>query len=56
MWFLAIHAPVPLVILTRKFFGLGLTWRLAPFLFGSYILGQWLGKKIKEVYERTPRN
>ena len=47
-WFVAIHAPVPLVIAIRKFHKLELSWELAPYLLGSYFLGQWLGRKIKE--------
>lgn len=46
LWFLAIHAPVPLVILIRKFHQLQLSWTLAPFLLGSFFLGQFVGKKI----------
>lgn len=45
-WFFAIHLPVPAVILIRKFHELDLTWSLVPFLFGSFFLGQFLGKKI----------
>ncbi len=45
-WFVAIHAPVPLVIIIRKFHDLKLTWGLAPFLLGSFFLGQFLGRKI----------
>lgn len=45
-WFVAIHAPVPLVIVIRKLNDLHLTWELAPFLLGSYFLGQFLGRKI----------
>jgi hypothetical protein len=45
-WFIAIHAPVPLVILIREFHKLELTWSLAPFLLGSYFIGQFLGKKL----------
>lgn len=45
-WFVAIHAPVPLVILIRDFHKLELTWNLAPFLLGSYFIGQFLGKKL----------
>jgi hypothetical protein len=44
-WFLAIHAPVPLVILIRQFHGLELSWSLAPFLLGSFFIGQFLGRK-----------
>lgn len=45
-WFIAIHAPVPLVILIRKFHDLELSWSLAPFLLGSFFIGQFLGKKL----------
>ncbi|WP_372931711.1 hypothetical protein [Mariniphaga sediminis] len=45
-WFVAIHAPVPLIILIRQFHHLELTWSLAPFLLGSFFIGQFLGKKI----------
>ena len=45
-WFLAIHLPVPMVIIIRKFHDLELTWILAPFLLGSFFLGQFAGRKI----------
>ena len=45
MWFLYIHLPVPLVIYIRFLNGIDLTWTLAPFLFGSYFLGQFIGRK-----------
>jgi len=45
-WFVAIHVPVPLIILIRKFHDLQLTWSLAPFLIGSFFLGQFAGRKI----------
>jgi len=50
-WFFFIHLPVPLIILIRKLNGLSLTWGLAPFLIGSFFLGQFVGRKI---YERIP--
>ncbi len=42
-WFLAVHAPVPLVILLRVFSGLG--WQLSsfPVLVGAFFTGQFLG-------------
>ncbi|SHF79237.1 hypothetical protein SAMN05444274_10957 [Mariniphaga anaerophila] len=49
-WFIAIHAPVPLVILIRQFHSLELTWSLAPFLLGSFFMGQFLGRKIWSVW------
>lgn len=48
-WFVAIHAPVPLVIIIRKFHDLELTWTLAPFLLGSFFIGQFLGRKTYEL-------
>lgn len=51
LWLVAIHAPVPLVIIVRKFHDLNLTWGLAPFLLGSYFIGQLLGRKI---YQAKP--
>ena len=46
MWFLMIHLPVPLVVVVRRFEHLHLTWGLAPFLIGSFFLGQFAGRKI----------
>lgn len=48
MWFLFIHLPVPFVIYLRHLNGIELTWTLAPFLFSSYFLGQFIGKKWRE--------
>ncbi|WP_167611259.1 hypothetical protein [Maribellus sediminis] len=49
-WFVFIHAPVPLIILIRKFHDLKLTWTLAPFLLGSFFLGQFVGRKMYAKY------
>ncbi len=46
LWFVAIHAPVPAVVMIRKFHQLELSWELAPFLLGSYFIGQFAGRKI----------
>ncbi|MDC1105301.1 hypothetical protein OAT16_01255 [Prolixibacteraceae bacterium] len=46
LWFVFIHLPVPFVIWFRSLNGISLTWSLAPFLFGSYFLGQYIGKTI----------
>lgn len=50
MWFLMIHLPVPLVILIRHINHLHLTWSFAPFLVGSFFLGQFVGRKIYGKY------
>ena len=46
-WFLYIHLPVPFVILMRSAFDVELSFKTAPLLFGSFFLGQFIGKKIK---------
>jgi len=51
MWFLFIHLPVPFVIYIRHLNGIDLSWTLAPFLFGSYFLGQWIGKILRQERE-----
>ncbi len=47
-WFLAVHAPVPLVAGVRVLTGLG--WHLAtvPVLDGAFVAGQWVGGKIRQ--------
>jgi len=55
-WFVAIHAPVPLVIIVRKFHDLQLTWGLAPFLLGSYFIGQFMGRKIYKLRPYKKKN
>lgn len=47
-WFIAIHAPVPLVVITRKLFDIQLSWTLIPFLFGSFFLGQFSGNMLRK--------
>ena len=46
-WFVAIHAPVPLVFLIRHLFAL--EWRLGslPLFLGAFFLGQWLGGRLR---------
>lgn len=46
LWFLAIHLPVPLVVLVRMFGGLG--WHLVtfPVLVGAFACGQFLGGRV----------
>jgi hypothetical protein len=42
-WFVAIHAPVPLVVLIRLWLGVGLEWRTFPVLVAAFALGQFAG-------------
>lgn len=45
-WFLAVHAPVPVVVGIRFLWGLG--WHLStfPVLVGAFFTGQFLGGKL----------
>jgi len=46
-WFLAVHAPVPLIVALRLASGLG--WRLItfPILVGAFLGGQLIGGRIR---------
>jgi len=46
-WFVAVHAPVPLVIGLRLL--VGLRWQIStlPLLVGAFFLGQFLGGKLR---------
>jgi hypothetical protein len=46
-WFLAIHLPVPFVILFRYLFGLGFELYTYPAMVLAFFLGQWFGGMIK---------
>jgi hypothetical protein len=45
-WILAVHLPVPVVILFRCFSGLGWQFITFPVLIGAFFLGQFLGGKL----------
>ena len=46
-WILAIHLPVPIVVLLRIYSGLG--WQLLtfPIIIGAFFLGQFSGAKLR---------
>ena len=46
-WFIAVHAPIPFVIVLRLFSGLGYTAASLPFTVGAYFLGQFLGGRLR---------
>lgn len=46
-WFLAIHLPVPVVILIRQAFGVRLGWGTLPFLLAAYFTGQYAGSRLR---------
>ena len=47
MWFVAIHAPIPFVILFRHLFGLGFQLYTYPIMVGAFFMGQLVGKKYR---------
>jgi len=42
-WILAVHLPVPLVIIVRMLGGVGWHIKTFPILAGAYFMGQYLG-------------
>ncbi len=51
-WFVAVHAPVPVVIGLRVLAGLG--WRLStvPILVAAFLTGQFIGGRLRRVWDR----
>ena len=47
MWFIAIHAPIPFVVLLRHLFGLGFQLYTYPVMVSAFFLGQFSGKKAR---------
>jgi hypothetical protein len=45
-WFLAIHIPVPFIILARIFSDIGFHWITYVFLVSTFFLGQFIGGQI----------
>jgi len=54
-WFLAVHAPVPLIAVLRVASGLGFQWRTVPVMLAAYFLGQFVGGRLRRRRERTRR-
>jgi hypothetical protein len=46
-WFVAIHAPVPLVVALRWELGLPFRWSTLPLLVAAYFAGQFLGSRLR---------
>jgi len=46
-WALAIHLPVPLVVIVRLLGGIGWQFITFPLLVGSFFAGQWLGGRLR---------
>jgi hypothetical protein len=52
-WFLAIHLPVPLVIVVRFLSGLGWRFVTFPVMIGAFFAGQFLGGLLRR-WRRPP--
>jgi hypothetical protein len=53
-WFVAVHAPVPIVAILRAASGLGFQWSTLPVMLAAYFLGQFLGGWLRARRERAP--
>lgn len=47
-WFVAIHAPVPLIIALRFALGLPFRWSTLPVLVAAYFGGQFVGARLRQ--------
>lgn len=52
-WFVAIHAPVPLVIALRWLLGLPFRWTTLPLFVAAFFAGQWAGARLRGVRRST---
>jgi len=51
-WFLAVHAPVPLIVGLRVLSGLGWQYSTVPVLASMFFLGQFFGGRLRRWRER----
>jgi len=49
-WFVAIHAPVPLVVALRWALDLPFRWSTLPLFVAAYFTGQWLGARLRRLH------
>jgi len=50
-WALAIHIPVPFVIILRIYSNMGFAWQTYPVMVGAFFLGQYAGKKLFDFWK-----
>lgn len=55
-WFLAIHIPIPFVVLLRFWFDIGFKLYSYPIIIFAFFFGQYLGKKYKLYREKNNEN
>ena len=46
-WFVAIHAPVPIVVALRFALGLPFRWTMLPLFVAAYFGGQFVGSRLR---------
>jgi len=46
-WFVAIHLPIPIIVVLRKLTGIGYVWYSFPIFFAVYFGGQYLGSRAR---------
>jgi len=49
-WFLAVHLPIPLVVVLRLSTGLGWSVASFPIVIGAYVTGQYLGGALRRAF------
>ena len=52
-WFVAIHAPVPMVITLRWLLGVPFRWVTLPLFVAAYFAGQFAGARLRRVRGST---
>ena len=55
-WFLAVHVPVPIVIVVRILLALGWRFTTFPVLISAFLLGQFLGGSLRQLQKRKARS
>ena len=55
-WFVAIHAPVPIVIGLRWALGLPFRWAVLPLFVAAYFGGQFVGSRLRLRKLQTEKN
>ncbi len=55
-WFVAIHAPVPIVIGLRWALGLPFRWALLPLFVAAYFGGQFVGSRLRPGKPQAEKN
>jgi hypothetical protein len=55
-WFVAIHAPVPIVIGVRWALGLPFRWAMLPLFVAAYFGGQFVGSRLRRRQVAAQKN